>query len=249
MFALLRRHSWRWLAGAVAAACGFVALYPPGAQAALTLNSTRIIYDGGQRNAALVINNPSLQPFAVQAWVNTEADDQSSTVPFLASPALFRLDPGSQQQVRINGLPNDLPGDRESLFFFNAQEIPEAGAEQSNQLTIALRTRLKLFYRPKGLKGSLLESLPKLTFSRVQGNGQAVLQVHNPSPFHVTFASLRLTVAGKSVELDDKAMVKPFSSQDYTLPTDLPAREMTVNWSVITDHGGITTPARTPLVH
>ncbi len=249
MLTLFRRSSRRWPAGAAAAACGLIMLHLPNAQAALTLNSTRIIYDGGQRNTALVIDNPARQPFAVQAWVNTEADDQTSAVPFVASPALFRLDPGARQQVRINGLPNDLPGDRESLFFFNAQEIPEAGSQQSSQLTIAMRTRIKLFYRPQGLGGSLLESLPKLTFRHVQDNARAVLQVHNPSPFHITFASLHLTASGQSVALDDKAMIKPFSHQDYTLPAGVKADKAMVNWSVITDHGGITERATTPLAH
>lgn len=48
------------------------------AHAALTISSTRIIYESTQRSASVVIANPSQRPFAAQTWVNTQADDTSS---------------------------------------------------------------------------------------------------------------------------------------------------------------------------
>ncbi|WP_134942926.1 tetratricopeptide repeat protein [Pseudomonas syringae] len=106
------------------------AAYIPASQAALTINATRIVFDGDKRSTSVVISNPSDRPFAVQTWVNTEADDTVTVVPFAPSPPLFRLNPGKEQQVQINGLPHDLPSDRESLFYFNVQEIPQASQSQ-----------------------------------------------------------------------------------------------------------------------
>jgi len=126
--------------------------YLPAAHAALTVNATRIVFGSDKRSASVIVSNPSNRPFAVQTWVNTAADDATTVVPFVPSPPLFRLDPGKNQQVQINGLPNSLPSDRESLFYFNVQEIPQAEASDGNVLNIALRTRLKLFYRPAQLK-------------------------------------------------------------------------------------------------
>ncbi|TFZ33547.1 molecular chaperone, partial [Pseudomonas syringae] len=120
----------------------------PASQAALADDATRIGFDGDTRSTSVVISNPSDRPFAVQTWVSTEADDTVTVVPFAPSPPLFRLNPGKEQQVQINDLPHDLPSDRESLFYFNAQEIPQADSSQGNVLNIALRTRIQLFYRP-----------------------------------------------------------------------------------------------------
>lgn len=96
---------------------GITTLWISNTEAALTISSTRVIYDSDQKNVSLRVANPSSKPFAVQTWVNTLSDDQTTAVPFTASPPLFRLNAGKEQQVQINGLPHSLPQDRESLFF------------------------------------------------------------------------------------------------------------------------------------
>ncbi|WP_256233791.1 fimbrial biogenesis chaperone, partial [Pseudomonas sp. NBRC 111135] len=125
-------------------------------QAGVMLGGTRIVFDGNKRDASITVSNTTLQPYAVQTWINTEADDNSTSTPFVATPPLFRLDPRKEQLVRIQKVPGDLPQDRESVFYFNAQEIPVAGKADENTLKIAMRTRIKLFYRPAGLKGNAL---------------------------------------------------------------------------------------------
>ncbi len=114
------------------------------AQAALTVNTTRIVFDSDNSSTSVVIANPSPRPYAVQTWVNTAKDDTDTAVPLATSPGLFRLDPGKEQMVQISRLPNKLPKDRETLFYLNVQEIPEATPGDVNVLNIALRTRLKL---------------------------------------------------------------------------------------------------------
>ncbi len=53
---------------------------------------------------------------------------------------------------RIFKLDGVLPADRESLFFFNTTSIPASTTDADrNTLQIAVRTRLKLIFRPKGL--------------------------------------------------------------------------------------------------
>lgn len=101
-------------------------------QAALSLSGTRVVFDSDKRSVSLIIANPSENIFAVQTWVNTAADDTTTAVPFMPSPTLFRLNPGKEQQVQINALPNTLPTDRESLFYFNVQEIPQADTSHAN---------------------------------------------------------------------------------------------------------------------
>lgn len=206
------------------------------AHAGIVLGGTRVVYDGGKRDAALSITNPDTDPYAVQVWINDEKDDTTTPVPFVANPPLFRLDPGKEQIVRIIVTPNDLPADRESVFYFNAQEIPVA-TDKPNMLKIALRTRIKLFYRPAAVKGNPMDALSSLTWEIRREAGNSVLVVRNPSAFHISFIGIR--IAGE--EIRDPTMVAPMSEQAYSL-TQAHSAGAEVMFSAINDHGGYTDP-------
>ncbi|EJT85635.1 pili assembly chaperone [Pseudomonas putida S11] len=178
------------LTSAYALATCMLLLAPFSANAALTISSTRIIQPSDRQSTSIVVANPSNRAYAAQAWINTEADDSTTAVPLIASPALFRIDPASEQTVQFNRLPNDLPKDRESLFFFNLQEIPQANDKPDNVLNIALRTRIKVFFRPSQLKGRPQDHLKNLTWSVQSINGKPHLVVDNPSPYYFTFNQL-----------------------------------------------------------
>ncbi|PWB30716.1 pilus assembly protein [Pseudomonas sp. SDI] len=226
---------------------GALLAWLPSSHGALTLSGTRVVFDGDKRSTAITVSNPSPDTFAVQAWVNTAADDQSTAVPFIASPPLFRINAGKDQQVQIHGLPNSLPKDRESLFFFNVQEIPQASSTKSNTLSIALRSRIKLFYRPKGLPSTTQESLKSLSWSVRSVNGTPHLQVSNPSPYFVSFITVELQDGRQKVELKHTPMVAPMSSQQFALEGFKPTPGMQVNFSTINDYGGFSTPLTLPV--
>ncbi|SDA87188.1 chaperone protein EcpD [Pseudomonas sp. NFACC15-1] len=209
----------------------------PASQAALSINGTRLVFTSEQRSAALIVSNPSQQTYAVQTWVNTESDDTTTAVPLIASPPLFRLDPGKEQQVQINRLPNDLPEDRESLFFFNVQEIPQAENAESNVLNIALRTRIKVFHRPAGLTQNPTLRLKDLQWSIRQVEGKTHLWVDNPSPFHVSFLRIEVKGNGQQQAFSSPAMAYPFSSQSYPLEGIKPAAGLQVSFSTVDDYG------------
>jgi len=212
-------------------------------QAALTLSTTRIVYEGDRRGTSLIVANPGKDIFAVQAWVNTVHDDTTTAVPFVVTPHLFRLDPTKQQQVQINGLPNELPADRESLFYFNVQEIPQIDPAHKNVLAIALRTRIKLFYRPTALKSGPAHIQNALKWSLVQMDGKTQLAVDNPTPYHVTFAGLRLLAKADKQNIPTVDMVAPLSRQHYTLPRRLTG-PLQVEFTTLNDYGG-SSPALT----
>ena len=219
----------------------------PNSHAALTISSTRVIFDSDKRNVSLRVFNPSSKPFAVQTWVNTIADDQTTAVPFIASPPLFRLNASKEQQVQINGLPQSLPTDRESLFYFNIQEIPQLETREINQLNIALRTRIKLFWRPAELTGDPLDSLKDLQWSIQSIDGKPRLVVHNPSPFHVSFIRIELSANGKTFSLKDTTMSHPLDIQTYELDGFKPTAGMLVTFSIINDFGAFTAPITLPV--
>lgn len=247
MFALPRLPGHARPVGAACLALCLWASHAPDSQAALSLSGTRVVFDSDKRNVSLTVTNPSAKAFAVQAWVNTEADDQTTAVPFIASPPLFRLNAGKEQQIQINGLPNQLPRDRESLFYFNVQEIPQAESGQSNQLNIALRTRIKLFYRPGELRENPLDRLKDLRWSIDTRSGTPQLRVNNPSPFHVSFVAIEVSGNGQRLELARTPMVAPLSSQNYALGSLKPGAGLQVKFSAITDYGGYTQPMTLPI--
>jgi chaperone protein EcpD len=216
-------------------------------QAALTVGATRVIFDGDKRSTSVIVSNPSNRSFAVQTWVNTAADDATTAVPFIPSPPLFRLDPGAEQQVQVNGLPNSLPRDRESLFYFNVQEIPQVENSQGNVLNVALRTRLKFFYRPGELKDNPVSRLKDLQWSVTRPGGKPHLTVNNPTPFHVSFARLEVIGNDHKEKLQNAEMVGPLMSRSYPL-TDLgPPTGLRVLFTAINDYGGQTRPLELPI--
>jgi chaperone protein EcpD len=247
MFGFIK-HPVSFRAGVLASLLlGAMTLWLPNSYGALTVSSTRVVFDSDKRNVSLSVINPSAKPFAVQTWVNTAADDQTTAVPFIASPPLFRLNAGKEQQLQINGIPNTLPKDRESLFYFNVQEIPQLEPDQGNQLNIALRTRIKLFYRPVDLKTNALDSLKDLNWSIKKVEGRSRLVVTNPTPFHVSFVRIELSANGQKVNLNDTPMALPLDSQSFELDGLKPSPGMQVSFSVITDYGGFTTPMTVPV--
>ncbi|POF95086.1 pilus assembly protein [Pseudomonas putida] len=207
-----------------------------------------MVHDSAKRSSSVIVANPSNRPYAAQAWVNTQADDATTAVPLIAAPNLFRLDPGGEQTVQINALPNDLPRDRESVFYFNLQEIPQAATNDGeNILNIALRTRIKLFYRPSELKGRPQDRLKDLAWSVQQIDGKPHLVVDNPSPYHFTFSRLVVSGNGASETINAKAMALPLGTQAYALNTMTVTDGLQVKFTTISDYSGITAEVSSPV--
>ncbi|EFC1638515.1 molecular chaperone [Escherichia coli] len=179
------------------------------ADAAVALDRTRVIFEGGNKSMSLNIRNDNTKlPYLAQSWVEDEQGNKIQS-PLMALPPLQRMEPGSKSLVKIQLAPGaeaKLPQDRESLFYFNLREIPPK-SNKANVLQLALQTRVKMFYRPKALaKNQAMNETPwqeQLTLTR-QGDR---FKVNNPTPYYVT-----LVADGKT---DMKPlMVAPKSSAD-----------------------------------
>lgn len=207
------------------------------AQAAVQVEATRVIYNGTAASAAVGLSNKSGVPYLVQAWLDhgDPASESSEGIPMALAPPLMRLGPGEQAVVRAIYSGRGLPADRESLLWLNLQEIPPL-AETENVLQIAIRTRIKLFYRPKGLRVTLETAARDLQW-KLDGT---FLHVTNNGPLHVTFTHLQgLATAGidKQLDLD---MIAP--GQTLTVPSaslGLHAGKA-LHFGYINDFGGIT---------
>ncbi|WP_404873508.1 fimbrial biogenesis chaperone, partial [Klebsiella pneumoniae] len=99
-----------------------------------------------------------------------------------------------------------------------------------NTLQIAVRTKLKLIFRPKSLSDDVpVNHAKELSWSR---SGNQVI-VKNPSPFYINFMFIK--VNGQSLIMKDKNFVAPFSSASYALPSTNGGK---VEWKIINDMGG-----------
>ncbi|NTY88598.1 molecular chaperone [Serratia fonticola] len=199
------------------------------AQAGVVVGGTRLIYDGGKKESSLSVNNPDKTPYLIQSWVETTTGG-AEKAPFMVTPPLFRLDGGQENVLRVVRAGGNLPSDKESLYWMNIKSIPSVTKDTNqNTLQIAVKTRIKLIYRPEGLKGVPEEQTEKLTWQR-KGNS---VQVTNPTPFYMNFQQVK--VGGQ--ELKEVTYVAPMGTATFALPAGVSGGS--VSWKIISDYGGI----------
>ncbi|PIB44711.1 molecular chaperone [Pseudomonas sp. 2822-15] len=205
--------------------------------AAVGLDRTRVIFDGGKDATSVNITNNNTQlPYLAQGWIEDEAG-KKITSPLIVLPPVQRLEPGKQSQVKVQALPaaKSLPQDRETVYYFNLREIPPR-SDKSNTLQIALQTRIKLFYRPQAITPSQQDlSNPwqqKLTLTR-EGDQY---RVHNPTPYYVTLVDARSSKEGKTVEGFAPLMIAP--KESLTLGPSAKALGSAPYLAYVNDYGG-----------
>lgn len=161
----------------------------PAAQAAISLDRTRAIFNGGEKSMTLNIANDNKQlPYLAQAWLENAKQEKITTGPLVVTPPVQRLEPGTKSMLRVSALPDiiKLPQDRESLFYFNLREIPPK-SEKANVLQIALQTKIKLFYRPASVKAE-----PNAVWQDqlVLNKAADGWRIENPTPYYITVIGL-----------------------------------------------------------
>ncbi len=168
------------------------------AQAGIVLQGTRVIFPATAPDVTVELGNTGRQPELVQVWLDqghgAEPPD-AANAPLGVSPALFRVDPGQRQLLRIMRLHQPLPTDRESLFWLNILEIPRKADAQDTPgaLRFVFSTRIKLMYRPPGLPGSAQDAPARLQWSMRAGeDGRPVLEATNPTPYVVNLGAVDL---------------------------------------------------------
>nr|VXZ92460.1 Chaperone protein fimC precursor [Klebsiella pneumoniae] len=154
-------------------------IFSASAQAGVALGATRVIYPAGQKQVQLAVTN----------------NDDNSTglfshgwkMPMVSETAglssLLRCLPCrvKENTLRIiDATNNQLPQDRESLFWMNVKAIPSMDKSKlsDNTLQLAIISRIKLYYRPGKLALPPDQAAEKLTFSR---SGSS-LTLTNPTP-------------------------------------------------------------------
>ena len=239
------KHRIRALAVAALSLCVAAAM-PAGAN--VIIATTRVIFPAKQGEVTVRLSNENSTPALVEAWMDDgdpHSTPDTAKVPFLVTPPLFRMDPHKDQSLRIIGSPPGLPKDRESLFWLNVLEIPPKPnaleMADKNYLQLAIRSRLKFFYRPAGLPGDPIKAPDTLTWKEVATGKGYALEAHNPSPYYVTIVGADVGAGGNAWQTTDPAMVAPFGTQRVSFPkldTVLPAGAV-IQFRTINDYGAV----------
>lgn len=216
------------------------------AVASVTLGGTRFIYHDSQDSLSISAYDRDNIPYLVQSWFSpyNEKTDQkissnSAKIPFVVTPPLFRMNPGDTNTINIVKTDTStLPQDRESIFYFNFKAIPGLAKSSSSSLMVSVSSSMKLFYRPEKLTDEEAASAwEKIVVTK---HGKSVT-IKNPTPYFVTLH--KLTIDSQANSSVKNLMVSPFSEKSIPVTTSVHS----VNWSALTDQGGITSEKSTTL--
>lgn len=195
--------------------------------AGVNIGGTRVIYDGGKKEAAIGVSNPDNVPYLIQSWFDNP-DNSTGKIPFIITPPLYRLDRGQENVMRIVRAGN-VPDNKESMYWLNIKAIP-AAEKKANSLQIAVKTRIKLIYRPASLKRNNPEDFAKQLIWRISANR---ISVSNPGNYYMNFN--KITVAGR--EVPEPTYVAPGASATFSLPAGVSSGPVT--FKLINDFGGV----------
>jgi len=203
--------------------------------AAVSLDRTRVIFDGDKKSISLSINNENKKlPYLAQGWLE-DAQGNKIQSPMTVLPPVQRIEPGAKSQIKIQSLPAtaQLAQDRETVYYFSLREIPPR-SNKPNTLQLALQTRIKLFYRPQAIapKRNAAPWQEQITLSR---SGD-VYKVNNPTPYYVTLVEGRNAVGGQAINGFETLMIAPKS--EGVLKTSASALGNQPVLTYINDYGG-----------
>ncbi|MBE4916847.1 molecular chaperone [Enterobacter cloacae complex sp. P4RS] len=209
------------------------------ANAALTLNADRLVYNAKDGDASVTVHSDESRAYLVQAWVDDGDNQTQKKLPFVTTPPLFRLAPKSDNVIRVLYTGNGLPQDRESLFWLNVKGVPGLSDDESqieNRMVIAINNRIKLFFRPEGLQGSSVDAIQKLTWTH---NGK-IVKVQNNTAFYAVLGSIQ--IGSENIKVDvvkNNTVIPPYGYQTYEMKNNVSPQTM-VAWDGITEFGGTT---------
>lgn len=224
--------------------CWLVAMLTLPGYASVIVNGTRVVYDGAQREVSVRLTNTGSLPVLAQSWIDTgdkNAAPESIQSPFILTPPINRINPEKSQNLRISYSGSRvLPEDRESVFWLNVLEIkPDSRESGKNQIQMAFRTRIKLFYRPAALasREKVAAAANGLKWT-VSGDRLTAI---NDSPYFVSLVEVSLKGHDKRSAIEGE-MVPPAGRYTFTLPKHVRAAAGSVlTYQYVNDWGAIKT--------
>lgn len=198
---------------------------------AIQAMASRVVYDGQYKAASLALKNNANKAYMVQTWLEPGLGaEPNSKVPFVVTPPLIKIESQQESTLRFIYSGTGLAKDRESQFWINIQEIPPK-PEKENTLQLAIRSKIKLFYRPTSIDITLQDAVKKINWS-VQGNA---LVLENSSPLFITIGDLTLEGQQSPVKNLDQDMIAPYSKT--TVIRAFPKNVHSIQFTYLNEYG------------
>lgn len=192
----------------------------------VVLTGTRVIFADGQKDKTIYFQNKDHYPNLVQIWLDEGNEDstlENNQSPFAVSPPIFRINPNTGQSVRLlfTG-EGKVPADKESLFYMNFSELPAIKKQDSdeNRLMVIFKNRVKVFYRPKNLKGSPIDIYKELKFKLEDNIKPHQLIIENPTAYYANVKELNLISEEKNIAIKQNELIAPKQTVNWTVNTD-----------------------------
>ncbi len=193
----------------------------------------KIIFSEKDGNASYTISNTDKEKvWLVQSWI--EDQHEKKTNDFMSLPEIIRIESNSQPSIRIIKKGSPL-SDRESLYWIVSHSIPAQDKQKNNsvnsaRLTLALRFKVPMFYRPQTLTEK--PQPENLTWS-IDKNGN--LKVYNPTKYHVQIH--HLTINQKKYDGEGVShIIMPMTSTKINAKTKMNEH---IKYAIVNDYGAI----------
>jgi fimbrial chaperone protein len=230
--------------GWIAAAATAFGLSPAAAWAgSFSISPLRVEFSQRVKTAALTVRNEGDAAVIVQAgtwhWAQQEGTDAlTPTRDLLVSPAVFTIQPGGSQLVRV-ALRREVDPARELSYRLLLDEVPAVAAPEFTGLQVALRLSLPVFVAPTAAAAPAYQWQASRT-----AEGDLAVTLRNEGNAHVQLKSFSLVPVGTEGELLQQlapGYVLPGQARTWTLPTG--GRQLggatRLRLSGLTDHGEI----------
>ena len=189
--------------------------------------ASRVIIDRGNTDGSIVLKNSSPKNILTMSMVLDCNYKETALAESL--PRLFVTKAGESSVIRINVLKEQLPDDRETLFYLYAKLFDAHQKAEVQKLKINYINRIKIFFRPINIRGSMIDAIENLQWSV----SDQTLKVKNPSPLHVSMVSIDIN--GKKKAVND--IIEPYA--DWNTEIRVPAGISTLKWSAVNDYGSL----------
>ncbi len=228
------------LAGVLAVA----ALLPPPSTAvagSFTISPLRAELSARARTAALTVRNEDASPVVVQAtavlWEQREGTDAlTPSQDLIVSPAVFTLEPGASQLLRVALRRGADPG-RELSYRLLLEEVPSQAGTGGTGLTVALRLSLPVFVAPLAAADAQLQWQ-----ATRNADGALIVEASNTGNVHFQVRELVLTADGAEPLRNAAAgYVLPGAKRSWTFEGAAAAPAQGARLQATTDQGNFST--------
>ena len=154
----------------------------------ISIGQTRVVFPSSNKSVSFSMENTGESLYLLQSWLEDEQNQKTNAL--MVTPPLIKLAAKQKNNLNILNVATDaLPADKETLFWLNVKAIPaiKKSLKNKNKIVLAIKTRVKVFYRPDNLEPSRDVAAEQLEW-RVDKQGYLTLS--NPTPYYLTLPKI-----------------------------------------------------------